>query len=312
MGRLGKAIAVLLGVLAAPALHAQPAHRAILAEKLDAELTRLVDDFEGVAGVQAIDLVTGEVFAVDADLVFPQASAIKIPLLIELFRRESETPGFVGERRTIDDDVRTGGSGVLRHLSDGGTEMSLEDLAVFMIVYSDNTATNLLIDAVGMDAVNALMDELGAPNTRLQRKMIRPEASVRGDENLSTPAEAATLMARLAACDLPLSAAACDRVKSILAIEKGGPFRDPVPTSVPMAWKPGGVEGVATAWGIVGLADRPYVLAVMSSYGHEGAALVRAVQTAVYDHFSRLDRSTEYGVRVPLRVLPNRGGGPTP
>lgn len=301
---------VLAAALLVPeAISAQPNPQAILLEKLDAKLTALVDDFEGIAGVQAVDLTTGDVFAVHADFVFPQASAIKIPLLFELFRRESESPGFIDQRRGITDAVRTGGSGVLRHLSDGGTEMSLDDLAVFMIVYSDNTATNLLIDAVGIDAVNALMDDLGAPRTRLQRKMIQPAASARGDENLSTPAEAAGLMVRLASCDLPLSAEACTRVKEILMIAKGGPFRDPVPSSVPMAWKPGAVDGVATAWGIVALDDRPYALAVMTSWGRDGGELVRQVQDAVYGHFSRLDRSTEYGVRVPRGVLPLRGGG---
>ncbi len=294
-------------------LAAQDTHRAILVDKLDAELARLAQAFHGVAGLQAVDLVSGETFSVDADLVFPQGSAIKIPLLLELFRRETESPGFLAQRRAITDAVRTGGSGVLQHLGDGGTEMSLEDLAVFMIVYSDNTATNLLVDAVGMDAVNAFMAELGAPRTLFQRKMIRPDASVRGEENLSTPAEAAALMVRIAGCDLPLSAPACARVKEILTLPKGGAFRDPVPSSVPVAWKPGGVEGVATAWGIVGLPDRPYVLTVMTNYGGDGDALIRAVQSAVYDYFSRLDRSTDYGVRVPLRVLPEsrrqRSGG---
>lgn len=296
-----------------PPLAAQETHRAILVDKLDAELTRLAESFRGVAGIRAVDLVSGETFSVDADLVFPQGSAIKIPLLLELFRRETEAPGFLEQRRTLTDAVRTGGSGVLQYLGDGGTEMSLEDLAVFMIVYSDNTATNLLVDAVGMEAINALMADLDAPHTRFQRKMIRPEASVRGEENLSTPAEAAALMVRIAGCDLPLSPAACARVKEILTLPKGGAFRDPVPASVPVAWKPGGVEGVATAWGIVGLPDRPYVLTVMTNYGGDGDALIRAVQSAVYDHFSRLDRSTDHGVRVPLRVLPEsrrqRGSG---
>ena len=60
--------------------------------------------------------------------------------------------------------MRTGGSGVLRHLTDGGSSLSLEDHAIYMIVYSDNTSTNVLIDALGMDAVRGSLRrwELGS------------------------------------------------------------------------------------------------------------------------------------------------------
>ena len=78
------------------------------------------------------------------------------------------------------DEVRTGGSGVLLHLTNGGTSLSLEDYAIYMIVYSDNTGTNVLIDEMGMDEVNALSASLGAEHTLLQRKMIQPEESARG------------------------------------------------------------------------------------------------------------------------------------
>ena len=105
----------------------------------------------------------------------------------------------------MNNDVRTGGSGVLHHLSDGGSALSLEDYAIYMIVYSDNTATNVLIDELGMEAINALSMSLGASNTKLQRKMIQPEESVRGNENLSTPLDAARIMERIASCDLPMS-----------------------------------------------------------------------------------------------------------
>lgn len=87
----------------------------------------------------------------------------------------------------------------------GKLQAELEDHAIYMIVYSDNTSTNVLIDVLGMDAVNALSASLGARHTRLARKMQRPEASVRGDENLSTPRDAALIMERIASCDLPMS-----------------------------------------------------------------------------------------------------------
>jgi len=294
---------------AAPDVAAQEGHLEILRGKLQAELESIVEEYEGVAGVHVVDLTNGDRFRVQDDLVFPQASAIKIPILLELFRRAEAEPGLLSKRVAMTDAVRTGGSGVLRLLTDGGSVLSLEDYAIYMIVYSDNTATNVLIDELGMDAINALSASLGAVATKLQRKMIRPEESARGNENLSTPRDAALVMERIAACDLPMSETACARVREILEIPKGGPVRDPVPSSVPVAFKPGGITGVATVWALVDVPDRPYVLSVMSNYGGNGGAVIEAVSAASYDYFSRLSGVTGHGTRVPLDVKRRISGG---
>ncbi len=290
-------------------LAAQEAHLEILAEKLQAELEEIAWGFDGVAGIHVVDLTDDRHFDVDGDLVFPQASAIKISILLELFRKAESEPGLLRRRVDMTDAVRTLGSGVLFHLTDGGSSLSLEDYAIYMIVYSDNTATNVLIDALGMDAINRLSASLGAPDTKVQRKMIRPEASARGDENISTPSDAARIMMRIAACDLPMSEASCHRVREILEIPKPGPVRRPVPGNVPIAFKPGGITGVATVWALVLLPDRPYVLTVMSNYGGDGDRLVEAASAAAYRYFSKLSGATPYGTRVPLDVKRRVRGG---
>jgi len=296
------ALAVALVAMAASGVAAQERHLEILRGKLQAELEAIVQSYEGVAGIHVVDLTSGDRFRVQDDLVFPQASAIKVPILLELFRRSETEPGLLAKRVELTDEVRTGGSGVLRLLTDGGSALSLEDYAIYMIVYSDNTATNVLIDELGMDAVNVLSASIGATATKLQRKMIRPEESARGNENLSTPRDAALVMERIASCDLPMSEAACGRVREILEIPKGGPVRGPVPSSIPIAFKPGGITGVATVWALVDVPDRPYVISVMSNYGGNGGAVIEAASAAAYDYFSRLSGVTGHGTRVPLDV----------
>lgn len=295
------ALAPVLPGLASP-LSGQEQHREILRQKFQQELEDIAWGFDGVAGIHVVDLTDHEDFDVAGDLVFPQASAIKVTILLELFRRADADPALLRKRVELTDQVRTAGSGVLQLLTDGGSALSLEDYAIYMVVFSDNTATNVLIDELGMDAVNRLSAQLGAPNTKLQRKMIRPEASARGDENISTPRDAAVLMSRIASCDLPMSEASCKRVREILEIDKGGPVRTPVPRAVPIAFKPGGITGVATVWALVGLPDRPYVLTVMTNYGGDGDAIVEAASDAAYRYFSKLSGVTPYGTRVPLDV----------
>ena len=299
---------LLLLSASASVVSAQAEHLSIIREKLQADFEGIVDTYEGVAGIHVLDLTTGDRFSVQDDLLFPQASAIKIPILIELFRRAESEPDLLRKRIELTDEVRTAGSGVLQVLTDGGSALALEDYAIYMVVHSDNTATNVLIDELGMNAINALSESLGATQTLLQRKMIRPEESARGNENLSTPRDAALIMEKIATCDLPMSVASCQRVREILEIYKGGPIRTPVPSSIPIAFKPGGITGVSTVWGLVDVPDRPYVISVMSNYGGNGGAVVEAASAAAFDYFSRLSGITEYGTRVPLDVKRRIGG----
>jgi beta-lactamase class A len=305
-------VSTLLACTAPARIAAQEAHRELLHQKLQAELSEVASAFDGVAGIHVMDLTDGDQFDVNGDLVFPQASAIKVVILLELFRRSETEPGLRKKRVELNAATRTGGSGVLQVLTDGGSALSLEDHAIYMVVHSDNTSTNILIDELGMDAINRLAASLGAPGTRVQRRMIDPESSARGRENISTPREAALIMSKIASCDVPMSAASCARVREILEIPKAGPVRAPVPSSVRIAFKPGNITGVATVWALVGLQGRPYVLTVMTNYGGDGEAVIEAASAATYAYFSKLVGVTPYGTRVPLDVMrrvPGGGGG---
>jgi beta-lactamase class A len=104
-----------------------------------------------------------------------------------LFRQTDEGRIQLDAPRTLDRRNAVGGSGVLNELTT--PTLSLRDYATLMVVLSDNTATNVLIDIVGMDNVTTRMASLGLKATKLRRKMIDLEAARRGDENVSTPAD---------------------------------------------------------------------------------------------------------------------------
>ncbi len=271
-----------------------------LSLKLARELEQAAREFDGVMGIAVKDMTGGEAFSVNADLVFPQASSIKIPILIELYRQAQAGKLKLSERAEVKSSQMAGGSGVLQRFSDGGSAISLRDLAVLMIVLSDNTATNILIDRVGMDNVNLMLVSAGLRQTRLQRRMLDVEAQKAGRENLSTPLEMIWLLGLLQQGKL-LDGQHTAAVMEILSYPKQTPLRRGVPAQVRVANKPGGLTGVSCDSGIVFLEGRPYAIAVMTTYGGEegsGEQAVTQVSRLVFEYFERLARSNALGVRV--------------
>lgn len=273
--------------------------------KLAQQLEQVVATFDGVMGIAAKDLTSGETFAVNADTLFPQASSIKIPILIELFRQAQAGPAAPGlkleERVNVTRAQRVAGSGVLQHFSDAASALSLRDLAVLMIVLSDNTATNILIERVGMASVNLMLERNGLTRTRLQRIMLDTEAQRASRENLSTPREMAALLEMLHSGKL-LDASHTAAALEILTYRKNTPLRRGLPDSVALANKPGGIGGVRCDSGIVLLAGRPYVISVMTTFVKDEEAAERAISDVsrkVYDSFERLARSNVHGARLP-------------
>ncbi len=308
-----RALVLALLVMRASLAGAQPARppqatqidqRAQLAAKFRDRLTQIARATDGVVGVSVIDLVSGERFGVNDSLVFPQGSAIKIPILLELFRQADAGTLRLDETvavRTVD---QVAGTGIAQWFGDGLSMISLRDLAVLMIALSDNTATNLLIGKVGMPAVTATMASMGLASIKLQRLMIRPRESALGNENVATASQSAELMRRIHTCQLPMARVRCDDLRRILELPKDGEFPASVPSSVRVAWKPGTVEGVATSWGLFALPANPYVLTAMVNFSDERPAslALRELADATYEYFRRVARASPLGVRVPAAL----------
>ncbi|MBT5220970.1 MAG: serine hydrolase [Woeseia sp.] len=269
----------------------------VLRAKFETEVQKLADGLDGVVGVSFIDLATGESFGVNDDLVFTQASAIKIPILVELLKQSGAGRFSLDDPMTIKAADITRGSGILQQLTPGAVTMTIRDVATLMIVVSDNTATNMMIDLVGMERVNATMQEFKLSSTRLQRKMMDTEAWQQDRENLSTPNEAAWLIAALYHGDI-LDRQRCDEILRILSIPKRSQIRARLPDDIRVAHKTGSVGGVVVDNGIVYIENRPFVVAVMTNWvtDYDAAASTIAEITRVgYDYFSRLGSGNEYG-----------------
>jgi beta-lactamase class A len=163
-------IVLMLASLIMAVMSGTHAHADELAERV-AVLTK---DFKGSVALYALNLDTGQEFAIDPDEKVRTASTIKLPILCALESLVAAGKVRWDETITVRKDGQVSGSGVLADFSDG-TTLPLRDVAVLMIVVSDNTATNLVLDRIGTDAVNDYLDTLGLTATRVLRK-------VRGDK----------------------------------------------------------------------------------------------------------------------------------
>jgi beta-lactamase class A len=266
-------------------------------QKLESSVDEVDHKLDGVLGVAMVDLSSGRKLLLRADEVFPQASSIKIAVLAELYRQVQSGKLRLTDVYTVQTSDLVADSDIMNGLTPGVTRITLRDLATMMVAVSDNSATNVLIDRVGMESVNALMDSLGLTHTRLRRKMMDLKAASEGRENVSTPAEMMALLDHLFRGKV-LNPEMTDDFFKVLSTHKDGFLARELPEGLKVANKPGELEGVRNDAGVVFVENRPYVICVMTTYlRHErdGEEAIARISAAAYRLFDRLARASEYG-----------------
>jgi beta-lactamase class A len=290
---------LLCPVLLAAALSAsaQPTASELLEQRTLDRVRAVSATVNGVLAFHAIDLTTGRALFFNSGTVFPQASSIKIAIMIQMYR--SARAGMFGldDRITLDPKETVGGSGHLQiMLRSGPVTMSVRDLINAMIETSDNTATNRCIAMVGMDRVNRTLDELGFRATRLQRKMLDTAAAAHDQENISTPAE----MAHLVELIYHGKAVDTEASKEMLTMMKrvNADMRKVIPGSIEVAAKPGELTGVRCETGIIFLQNRPFALSVASTFLDERTNPVGEITRILFDHFEKISKSNKFGNKL--------------
>ena len=289
------------GASAAP-LAVKPAE---LFAKLRARVADVDSRLDGVLAVYVEDLASGATLELRADEAFPTASSIKPAVLYELYRQAEEGRLDLLEV-TRPPLPRVSGGGVLQELS-GQVSLTWRDLAVMMMKWSDNEATNLLIRRVGRDQVNRRLDSLSLTHTRLRREMMDLDAARRGEENAGTPRELARLAGLVARGEGLSPARAKDALAVATVVDEASPFRRGLPKDVRAISKPGSLEAVRCEMAWVDVPGRPYTAAIMTAYlkrEADGEAAITELSAAIYSTFDRLARSSDLG-----RVISERGSG---
>jgi len=269
----------------------------VLWQKLATSVNDVDHNLDGVLGVAILDLSNGQQFLLNADDVFPQASSIKIAVLAELYHQMQQGRLQLTDMYTVQQSDLVPDSDIMGGLTPGVTKITLHDLATMMVAVSDNSATNVLIDRVGMENVNALMDSLGLTHTRLRRKMMDLKAASEGRENVSTPREMMTLLGAVYRGKV-LNKGMTDDFLKILSTHKDSWISRNLPDDLRVADKPGSLEGVRNDSGVVFAKNRPFVICVMTTYlrnEREGEEAISKIALAAHRMFDRLGRASEYG-----------------
>jgi beta-lactamase class A len=195
-------------VAAALALSIVVPARAMEDSALDSQLQTLIAPYQGKVGLYAIDLNGGGTVAIDADTPVPTASVIKLTVLFEALKQIEQGQAHFDDRLVLQksDDVQ--GSGVLQFF-DTPLSLTLKDALTMMVIESDNTATNLVVDHLG--GVNVVDDRIrwmGLQNTWLYKKVFLPPVGPQPPDQptfglgKTTPREMAEVMQRFVTCNL--------------------------------------------------------------------------------------------------------------
>ncbi len=179
---------------------------------LTATLQSQLAGFHGKVSLYAHDLATGQTVAIDADQPVPTASVIKLGILYTALQQIRAGRAHFDDRLTLHHEDQVPGSGVLLFLDTPHT-LTLKDALTLMIAVSDNTATNLVIDDLGLDTIDSQLASppprgLGLKNTWLYKKVYRPaQGPVPADQpqfglGKTTAGEMASIMERFVTCNL--------------------------------------------------------------------------------------------------------------
>ena len=274
-----------------------PEKQKVLWQKLESSIHDVDQHLDGVMGVAIEDLKTGDQFFLHENEVFAQASSIKIAVLADLYLQAQQGKLKLADFYTVQASDLVPDSDIMGGLTPGVTRLTLRDLATMMIAVSDNSATNVLIDRVRMENVNAMLGSLGLAHTLLRRKMMDLDAAKQGRENISTPREMMTLLESIYRGKL-LNKASADDFFTVLSTNKDSWIPRDLPAGVRISNKPGALEGVRNDSGIVFVEGRPYVICVMTAFlsnERDGEQAISKISLDAWRMFDRLSRASEYG-----------------
>ncbi len=219
-----------------------------------------------------------ELILLRAEESFPAASLAKIPIAVELMRRADLGQFDLDERFDTSREPRVGGGGVLDYLHPG-VQLTLADLCTLMLIVSDNTAANFLLDLVGMGEVNETLSRLNLTHTRLARRFMDFAARAAHRDNVTSAADMLALLSLIRGGALP----GAGRLREMLAAQQS--FEELgegwLPASAALAHKDGALDDTFEDAGILGGPGGSCVYCVLATEQRDLLAARRTIGQAI-------------------------------
>lgn len=290
--------------------------------KLEARLKPLIEGHRGEVGVMIRHLPSGQTFKHRETVAMPTASLIKFPLLMATAKALEEGDVSLDGRIKLTKEDQVPGSGILTEHFAPGLELTLHDAIHLMIAYSDNTATNLVIDQVGLNATNELMAELGCDATRLNSKVYRRDTTnnLERSKKYGLGSTSSEDMVRL--LEMLDAGEFVDKERSDLVLKYMGDCLSTVglprylPAGTKVAHKTGAVGDTRTEAGIIYSPAGPIAISVLTTANedktwdddNEAKLLMAEIAKTAYSHFVgdteaktvQVARKLELGAAGPL------------
>ncbi len=267
---------------------------------LQKKIRNLIHRFDGTVGVAFKNFKTKEEFYLNADERFPTASTIKIPIMVEAYYQAKEGNIKLSDTLTYHQKTHVGGSGIIQFLSDG-LKISVYDAMFLMIVLSDNTTTNMLIDLLGVKNINARMESLGLNNIKVFRKAFSKKAEVepklckKYGFGMATPHEMNILLEKIYRGQVP-DKSSCKKMIEIMKNQfyEGQLRRWVHGKKVWVANKTGSVTGVRNDVGIVHTPKSDWAISVYCKemkdlrweLDNNGQLLIATISKTVFEYYS--------------------------
>jgi beta-lactamase class A len=266
----------------------------------------------GKTALYAVQMSTGKSISIDADLPVQTASVIKLAILYEAMIEVREGKAHWDEKIVLKPGESVGGSGML-HFFDTPLTLTLKDVLTMMVIVSDNTATNLMIDRFGLDTVNARVESLGLKNTHLYKKVFKaatgpmPADQPKFGLGKTTPREMATLISDIGECHLqtgvdaigPVFHATDDTDRAVcdvaLTMLKSQFYRETVPRYLPN----GGDQTVASKTGSLDAVRNDVAIVA----GKSGSMLLSIFTYDNADHGWTVDNEGELSIAKLAKTI---------
>lgn len=281
---------------------------------LAADLLPLIQSHQGNVSVAVRHMKTGESFLHEADRVMPTASLIKLAVMAEAYRQSEVGDVDLNQLVELTGNDKVPGSGILTKHFSAGTKISLRDAVQLMIAYSDNTATNLVLNTIGLASVGMSTQKLGLPETRINALVYRADTSIDPERSRlyglgsTTANETLRLLEMLHRGELVSKEASSRMLQHLRDCQDESKLESRLPEGTTVAHKSGAVGGIRCDAGIIYSENGAIAVCVLTSNNEDkrwnednaGSVLCGRLARAAYDHFNPMWKAGTRDDKSPL------------